>query len=81
MVYAAEHRIVSNSVTSQLIKYKQPAIPVVFLNAVSVKYAEKVKYLDVLLYAVLKDDNHIQKEVKSVYCAAYMALLLNFYCS
>ena len=80
MVYAAEHRIVSNSVTSQLIKYKQPAIPVVFLNAVSVKYAEKVKY-HVLLYAVLKDDNHIQKEVKSVYCAAYMALLLNFYCS
>jgi len=38
-------------------KFKQPAKLVVSLHGVSVKLADQVKYLGVLLHPSLKDDN------------------------
>jgi len=42
----------------------------VFLNDAWVQFSDKVKFLGVLLHASLKDDDDIQRQVKSLYCAA-----------
>lgn len=48
--------------------YKQPAASGVSL--IVAKFAEQVKYHSLLLHASLKDDSDIQRQVKSLYCAA-----------
>jgi len=39
------------------------------LNGVRVQLFDQVKYFDVLLNAALKDDDDIQRQLKSLYCA------------
>jgi len=74
--YAAEHEITFNcSKTTGVLfcpkKYKQPASSNVFLNGVCVQFFDQVKYLGVWINASLKDDDDdIQRQVKSLYCAA-----------
>jgi len=51
-------------------KYKKPAPSNVFLNGVRVQFLNQVKYLGVWINASLKDDDDIQRQVKSLYCAA-----------
>jgi len=51
-------------------KYEQPAPSNVFLNGVRVQFFDQVKYLGVWINASLKDDDDIQRQVKSLYCAA-----------
>ena len=51
-------------------KYKQAAPSTVFLNGVRVQFLDQVKYLGVWINASLKDDDDIQRQVKSLYCAA-----------
>ena len=72
--YAAEHEITfnCNKTTGVLFcpkKYKQPAPRNVFLNGVRAQFLDHVKYLGVWINASLKDDD-IQRQVKSLYCAA-----------
>jgi len=61
-------------VTKQLVfffapkKYKQPAPSNAFLNGVRVQFCDQVKYLGELLNAPLKDNDAIQRQVKSLYC-------------
>jgi len=50
-------------------KYKQPATSNIF-HCVRVQFSEQINCLGVLLYARLKDNDEIQRQVKSVYCAA-----------
>jgi len=50
--------------------YKQPAPSNVFLNGVRVQFLDQVKYLGVGINASLKDDDDIQRQVKSLYCVA-----------
>jgi len=40
------------------------------LNGISVTFADQVKYLSVLLYTLLINENDMQRQVKSLYCAA-----------
>jgi len=73
--YAAEHEITFNcNKTIGVLfcpkKYKQPASSNVFLIGVCVQFFDPVKYLGVLINASLKDDDDIQRQVKSLYCAA-----------
>ena len=73
--YAAEHEITFNcNKTIGVLfcpkKYKQPAPSSVFLNRVRVQFLDQVKYLGVWINASLKDDDDIQRQVKSLYCAA-----------
>jgi len=73
--YAAEHEIIFNCIKTIGVlfcpkKYKQPAPSNVFLNGVSVQFLNQVKYLGVWIDASLKDDDDIQRQVKSLYCAA-----------
>jgi len=74
--YAAEHEITFNcNKTIGVIccpkKYKQPSPSNVFLNGVRVQFFDQVKYLGVWINASLKDDDDdIQRQVKSLYCAA-----------
>jgi len=73
--YAAEHEITFhyNETIGVLFcpkKYKQPAPSNVFVNGVRVQFFDQVKYLRVWINASLKDDDDIQREVKSLYCAA-----------
>ena len=73
--YAAEHEIIFNcNKTIGFLfcpkKYKQPAPSNVFLNGVRVQFLNQVKYLGVWINASLKDDDDIQRQVKSLYCAA-----------
>ena len=72
---AAEHEITFNCKKTIGVlfcpkKYKQPAPSNVFLNAVRVQFLDQVKYLRVWINASLKDDDNIQRQVKSLYCAA-----------
>jgi len=50
--------------------YKQPGPSNVFLNGVRVQFFDQVKYLGVWINTSLKDDDDIQRQVKSLYCAA-----------
>jgi len=50
--------------------YIQPAPSNVFLNGVRVQLCNQVKYVGALLNASLKDYDDIQRQVKSLYCAA-----------
>jgi len=73
--YAAEHEITfnCNKTIGVLIcpkKYKQPAPSDVFVNGVRVQFLDQVKYLGVWINVSLKDDDDIQRQVKSLYCAA-----------
>jgi len=73
--YAAEHEIIfsCNKTIGVLFcpkQYKQPAPSNVFLNGVRVQFVNQVKYLGVWINASLKDDDDIQRQVKSPYCAA-----------
>jgi len=74
--YAAEHEIIflnCNKTIGVLFcpkKYKQPAPSNVCLNGVRVQFLNQVKYLGVWINALLKDDDDIQRQVKSLYCAA-----------
>ena len=73
--YAAEHEIVFNCNETSGVgfcpqKYKQPAPSNVFLNGVHVQLCNQVKYVGALLNASLKDYDDIQRQVKSLYCAA-----------
>ena len=73
--YAAEHEITFNcNKTIGVLfcpkKYKQPAPSNVFLNGARVQFLNQVKYLGVWINASLKDDDDIQRQVKSLYCAA-----------
>ena len=73
--YAAEHKITFNCNKTIGVffcpkKYKQPAPSNVFLNGVHVQFFDQVKYLGVWINASLKDDDDIQRKVKSLYCAA-----------
>jgi len=73
--YAAEHEIIFNcnkriGVLFCPKKYKQPAPSNVFLNGVRVQFLNQVKYLGVWINASLQDDDDIQRQVKSLYCAA-----------
>jgi len=73
--YAAEHEITFtyNKTTGVPFcpkKYKQPAPSNVFLNGVRVQLFNQVKHLGVWINASLKDDNNIQRQVKSLWCAA-----------
>ena len=72
--YAAEHEITFNcNKTIGVLfcpkKYKQPAPSNALLNGVRVQVFAKVKYLGVWINASLKDDDDIQRHVKSFYCA------------
>ena len=58
------------SFSPKKVQYKQPAPSNVFLNGVRAKVFDQVKYLGVWINASLKDDDDIQREVKSLYCAA-----------
>jgi len=51
-------------------KYKKPAPSKVFVNSVRVQLPNQVKFHCVLLNASPKDDNEIQRQVKSLHCAA-----------
>jgi len=51
-------------------KYEQPAPSNVFLNGARVQFLNQVKYLGVRINASLKDDDDIQRQVKSLYFAA-----------
>jgi len=51
-------------------KYKQPAPSNVFLNGARAQFLNQLKYLGVWINASLKDDLDIQRQVKSLYCAA-----------
>ena len=73
--YAAEHEIIFNcNKTIGVLfcpkKYKQPAPSNVFLNGVRAQFLNQVNYLGVWITASLKDDDDIQRQVKSLYCAA-----------
>jgi len=73
--YTAEHEITFNcNKTIGVLfcpkKYKQPSPSNVFLNSVRVQRFHQVKYLGVWINASLKDDDDIQRQVKSLYCAA-----------
>ena len=73
--YAAEHEITFNcNKTIGVLfcpkKCKQPAPSNVFLNGVRVQFFNQVKYLGAWIYATLKDDDDIQRQMKSLYCAA-----------
>jgi len=73
--HAAEHEIAFNcNKTIRVLfcpkRYKQPAPSNVFLNSVRVKCFDQVKYLGVWIYASLKDDDDIQRQATSLYCAA-----------
>ena len=73
--YAAEHEITFNcNKTIGVLfcpkKYKQSAPSNVFLNGVRVQFFDQVKYLGVWINASLKDDDDIQRQGKSLYCAA-----------
>ena len=39
------------------------------MNGVQIRFFDQAKYLSVLLNASLKDDDDIQRQVKSLYCA------------
>jgi len=47
---------------------KQPAPSNVFLNGVRVQFSDQVKYLGAWINVSLKDDDDIQRQVKSLYC-------------
>ena len=69
--YAAVHEITFNfnktiGVLSCSKKYKQPAPSNVFLNGVRVQFLDQVKYLGLWINASLKDDDDIQRQVKSL---------------
>jgi len=49
--------------------YKQSAPSNVFLNGVRVQFFDQVKYLGVWTNASLKDDDDIQRQVKSRLCS------------
>ena len=73
--YAAEDEIIFNCIKTIGVlfcpkKYKQPAPSNVFLNGARVQFLNQVKYLGVWINASLKDDDDIQRQVKSLYCAA-----------
>jgi len=73
--YAAEHEIIFNCNNTIGVlfcpkKYKQPAPSNVSLNGVRVQFLNQVKYLGVWIKASLKDDDDIQRQVKSLYCTA-----------
>jgi len=73
--YAAEHEITFNcDITIGVLfcpkKYKQPAPSNIFLHGVRVQFFDQVKYLGVWINSSLKDDDDIQRQVKSLYCAA-----------
>ena len=69
--YAAEHAIAFNcNKTIGLLFCLQPVPSNVFLNGVRVQFFDQVKYLSALLNGSLKDDDDIQRQVKSQYCAA-----------
>ena len=71
--YAAEHEITFNcnkTIGVFFAVYKQPVPSNVFLNGVRVQFLNQVKYLGVWIYASLKDDDDIQRPVKSLYSAA-----------
>ena len=72
--YATEHKITFICYKTIVVvfcpkKYKQPA-PNVFLNGVRVQFFNQVKYLGVWINPSLKDDDNIQAQVTSLYCAA-----------
>jgi len=71
--YTAKHKTLFDCNKTTILfcpkKYKQPAPSNVFLNGVHVQFSNYVKYLGVLLNASLKDDDDIQRQVKSLYCA------------
>ena len=73
--YAAEHEIAFNCNKTSGVgfcpkNYIQPAPSNVFLNGVRVQLCNQVKYVGALLNASLKDYDDIQRQVKSLYCAA-----------
>jgi len=73
--YAAEHEITFNGNKTIGVlfwpnKYKQPSPSNVFLNGVRVQFFDQVKYIGVWINESLKDDDDIQRQVKSLYCAA-----------
>ena len=73
--YGAEHEIALNcnktiNVSFCPKMYKQPASSKVFLNVLRVQFSDRVKYLCVSLNASLKDDDVVQRQVKSLHCAA-----------
>jgi len=51
-------------------KYKQLALPNAFLNDVRVQFSDQFKYFSLSLNASLKDEGGIQRQVKSLCCAA-----------
>jgi len=72
---AAEHEITFNcnktiGVLFYPKKYKQPAPSNVFLNGVRVQFLDQVKHLGVWINASLKDDDDIQRQMKSLHCGA-----------
>jgi len=72
--YAAEHESTFNcNKTIGVLfcpkKCKQPAPSNVFLNGVRAQFSDQVKYLGVWINASLKDDDDIQRQVKSLYYA------------
>jgi len=71
--YAAEHEITFNcnkTIGVFFAVYKQPVPSNVFLNGVRVQFFDQLKYLGVWINASLKDDDDIQRQVKSLYFAA-----------
>jgi len=83
----AEHEIAFNCNKTIVLfcpkRYKQSAPSNVFLNVVRVKFSDHVKYLGVWLNASLKDNDDIQKQVKSLYRTAneLRSTLKVLYCS
>jgi len=49
--------------------HKQHAPSDGFLNSVRLQFFDQVKYLAVLMHASLKDDDDVQRQGKSLYCA------------
>jgi len=46
--------------------YKQPVPSNIFLNGVRIQFCDQVKYLGVLIHVPLKDDDDIQRQMKSL---------------
>jgi len=69
--YAAEHVITFNCNNTIGVlfcpkKYKQPSPSNVFLNGVRAQFFDQMKYLGVWINGSLKDDDDIQRQVKSL---------------
>ena len=73
--YAVEHEIVFNykktvGMVFDCKTHKCLQQPHICINNHRIDFVDRVKYLGVILQCSLKDDADIQRQIKSLYCAA-----------